>query len=245
MRSKIAKKILASAMALVLAVAFMPFSAFAEDGELEAASESALTAQSAPAYVQHKTIDGLGIGSIGNPQYGAGGWDKVYFGSDTPEDLWLINDFGDYDLITPSEPVLFNVLNNHETYFSSDGEPTMLLDCANVQYRYNPYHYYANPGWLGSYIRTNLRDHYAGYMTSFYGWHHGKFTEQEFYAIKPSTKTEPSPSDGKMWPESPAEYYYEFSPLDNDRVFILDAHEVMNQSYGFTANHSAKTATRK
>ena len=244
MKLTIARRIIASAMAVVLAVGLTPLSAFAEGDDSGTQETPKLNAQDAPGYVKWKTIDGLGIGSIGNPQPGAGGWDRVYFGSSTPEDLWLLNDFGDIDLITPSEPVLFNVLNNHETYFSSDGEPTMLLDCANVQYRYNPYHYYANPNWSGSYIRTNLRDHYTGYYSSYYGFKPGKFTEQEFLAIKPSTKLEPSPTDGKMWPESPAEYYYEFAPLNEDRVFILDAHEAMNESYGFPSNHAAKSGTR-
>ena len=158
-----------------------------------------------------KTISGLGTGSIENPIQGAGGWSKVYFGS-------------------KEDPILFNVLQKKETVFSSEEKPTMLLDCAynlaNKRFSSND----SNTDWSSSEIRNWLNGDFKG----------SRFTTAEISAIAASSKSEKGPRDGNG-------YYYQYydedygtvtstlwwKALNGESIFLLDAAEATNTSYGF------------
>ena len=82
-----------------------------------------------------KTVNGLGVTSLTDPQYGNGGWCKVYFGSS-------------------GTPIRFNVLNTNETNFGD--ATTLLLDCDSIvesiyAASYNEY------SWGGSITRYWMR----------------------------------------------------------------------------------------
>lgn len=156
-----------------------------------------------------KTVAGLGVSPIGNPNpMLGGGWSFVVFGN-----------FSKYNQTIKKyekSPMYYRVLSNETTEY---GGKTMLLDnditptlgdFDNTM----PYHY---NNWANSTLRADLN---SEFLTN-------RFTTQESEAISFSTKTEPSEYDGESQASAG------FAPLDNDKIFILDYVEANRATYGF------------
>ena len=218
MKLKGIKRFFSAAVAVVLVVGLMSPPAFAEtpsDQQEEtplAAVESAdltsdLQMTTQWHYGDEKEITGLGTGAIANPQKANGGWNKVYFGSN--------EDSG-------KTPLLFNVLNTHETNF---GGQTMFLDCATI---------------IENRAIGGARNNYFNSGTDYYLNHQffeTRFTTQEQNAIAQSVKLGQAPGDGMGWVDDDGGWASPFCPIkanDYAKIFILDAHEATNESYGFT-----------
>ena len=160
-----------------------------------------------------KTITGLGTGAIADPTPGAGGWSYVYYGT-----------YG-------NNSVKYRVLDVQTTDFSGN---TMLLDCDSIlesmqmdatfdYYRYRNDQTYRNSyaySWTNSTIYNWLNGN------DFYG-NAGVFTAAEKAAIAASTKTGGSNNDGQGYAS------LDFQPLNGEHIFLLDAKEVTNTSYGY------------
>lgn len=143
----------------------------------------------------------------------AGVWNKVYFGSKTT-------------------PNLFNVLATGETRF---GGKTLLLDCASIlQYLRFDNDGSPNEGaskaneWAYSDIRTWLNGTFLN----------GRFTAAEISAIAESSKSGKAEGyDGNGWSS------LGWASLNGEKVFLLDAVEATNTSYGFE-NTDLSSTTR-
>ncbi len=168
-----------------------------------------------------KTQDntGLGTGSIADPASGAGGWSLVYFGK--------------YN----GNPVLYRVLDKDATEF---GGNTMLLDCSTTltmsvmdsdcdSSNYSGFSYRWTESDICSWLNGN----------DFYN-NTNVFTTIEKGAIAASSKADKSSSDGD------GRIFHNFQPLAGEHVFLLDAKEVTNTSYGFSSdpgNNSTRIKT--
>ena len=176
----------------------------------------------------------LGVDAIPNPKYGGGNWSKVYLGTGKIEDsdVWLLRGLIDKDV-----PVLFNVLNKHETAFTSSGEPTMLLESATVQFmdEVNNAIHEREQEWAHSRINNwELNERYIN-----------KFSAQEKDAIAPSVKANRAGEDAEEWkPNANLRSYY-FEPLTGKKLFILDHLEILNPSYGFPTTLGNTTLRKK
>ncbi len=167
------------------------------------------------ARAEGKTITGLGTGAITNPASGAGGWSKVYFGS-------------------KNNPILFNVLTTNTSNF---GGTTMLLDCASILQRMkfdddgspNTGAQKANE-WAFSDIRTWLN---GTFLTD-------RFTTVEASAIAESTKAGKGQGDGDGWSG-----ILGYAPLNQEQVFLLDAVEATNTTYGFENKYTESNTRMK
>ncbi|MCR4754813.1 MAG: DUF6273 domain-containing protein [Lachnospiraceae bacterium] len=168
-----------------------------------------------------KTITGLGTGVIAGPTNGntngLTGWtgNYVYYGT--------------YN----GNPVKYRVLAPSTSHF---GGKTLFLDCDNILTKMKhdsitPYEYGAN-GWANSEVNAWLNGTKAG------DFYHDSFTVQEKKAIAASVKSNKSPSDGI------SRDIYDFQPLTGERVFLLDAKEATNSSYGYK-NDIQTSITRK
>ena len=174
-----------------------------------------LTGMIAHADSNDKTISGLGTGGIANPIRENGGWSQVYFGS-------------------KDSPILFNVLKNGETNF---GGHTLLLDCATtLRCRNFDDDGETNAGaqqpneWAYSDIRTWLNETFRN----------NTFTSAEISAIASSNKPRKGDSDGNgLWHnDNPSDQWgLNFAPLTGEQIFLLDAKEATNTSYGFFDSH--------
>ena len=165
-----------------------------------------------------KTITGLGTGAIADPTPGAGGWSYVYYGT-----------YG-------NNSVKYRVLDVQTTDFSGS---TMLLDCDSIlesmqmdatfdQNRYQNDQTYHNSyaySWTNSTIYSWLNGN------DFYG-NTGVFTAAEKAAIAVSTKTGVSNNDGQGLGE------LDFQPLNGEHIFLLDAKEATNTSYGYPSSYN-------
>lgn len=171
-----------------------------------------------------KTITGLGTGVIADPTPGAGGWSYVYYGT-----------YG-------GNNVKYRVL---DTQTSDYGGSTMLLDCDSIlermqmdatfdMDRYNapndPYSTSYAYSWTNSTIYNWLNGN------DFYG-NTGVFTAAEKAAIVASSKSVELGGDGV------GISYLDFQPLSGEHIFLLDAKEVTNTSYGYP-NDSGNNALR-
>jgi len=164
---------------------------------------------------EEKAITGLGTGAITNPASGAGGWSKVYFGS-------------------KDNPILFNVLTTNTSNF---GGTTMLLDCASIlQYLKFDNDGSPNTGaqkaneWAFSDIRTWLN---GTFLTD-------RFTTVEASAIAESTKAGKGQGDGDGWSG-----VLGYAPLNQEQVFLLDAVEATNTTYGFENKYTSSNTRIK
>ena len=119
------------------------------------------------------------------------------------------------------DPIMFNVLQINESHF---GGNTLLLDCASVLEQ-KPFD--ENSGHTNDWSKCTLKDWLNGDFLN------DRFTDPETAAIAESNKKEAAEGydgDGKM------EYNkgsLTFAPLTGEKVFVLDAKEVTNTSYGF------------
>ena len=164
---------------------------------------------------KEKAITGLGTGAITNPASGAGGWSKVYFGS-------------------KNNPILFNVLTTNTSNF---GGTTMLLDCASIlQHMKFDDDYSPNTGaqkaneWAFSDIRTWLN---GTFLTD-------RFTTIEASAIAESTKAGKGQGDGDGRSGDLG-----YAPLNQEQVFLLDAVEATNTTYGFENKYNSSNTRLK
>lgn len=134
---------------------------------------------------------------------GSGRWSYVYYGT---------NPFDS------GRPLKYRVLNNFENAFSgSSGPRTMLLDCDSIIHEI---YYGDNKKWAGSVMREYLNS------TESFRFLTG-MTAAEQDAIAVSNKT------GKMGGDGDGVTWLDFAPVENDRIFLLDAKEVTNFGYGY------------
>jgi len=168
-----------------------------------------------------KTIAGLGTGMIADPTVPSADTDAwkgsyVYFGT-----------YG-------GNSVKYRVLDSNTTVF---GGKTMLLDCDSILETHafdedgNANTGYTNANeWAGSDIRTYLN---GTFLTNT-----NNFSEAEQSAIASSTKSAEYSTDGNGW------IYLSYASLNNDKIFLLDAKEVTNTSYGYS-NTEGSAVNRK
>ncbi len=152
--------------------------------------------------------------------------------------------YGQYN----SNPVKYRVLDPNTSVF---GGTTMLLDCDSIleKVRFDN-DGVANEGatkvsewafsdlkaWLNTTNTLEIESgvNKAGFLNS--------FTSSENTAIATSTKASPATgtkADGSGW-----SYFYDYAGLSNDRIFVLDAKEATNTSYGY-ADTENDDKTRK
>ena len=153
-----------------------------------------------------KEITGLGTGTIDNPTNG------------NTEGLtgWAGNYvyYGKYD----NKSVKYRVLSKSTDEF---GGATMLLDCDStlLTRRFDD----NSNVWADSELKTWLNG------SEFLG-NTSLFTPAENAAIAVSTKQNASQSDGSGWSD------FGFAALDGEKIFVLDAKEATNTTYGYTDN---------
>ena len=169
---------------------------------------------------------GLGTSIIANPTVPTSKTDAwtgsyVYFGT---------NGYNDDNTL---KSVKYRVLDNNTTVF---GGTTMLLDCDSVLETYkfdndgSPNDGYSKANdWAGSDIKSHLN----GF------WGQSLFYTAEYSAIAESTKNEADGTDGSGWNE------LEFTSLSGDKMFLLDAKEATNTSYGYFNTYSKAESRRK
>ena len=174
-----------------------------------------------------KTITGLGTGAIRNPL--------------APEDEdteWRGSYvyFGKYDANGDgtAEPVRYRVLDKASGDFGVSGR-SLLLDCDTMLYdaQFDPQKY--QNIWAKSDVRKRLNE--GG--NSFLG-QPGNFTDAEKSAIAESRKSDPAPGDGDDISDC-----FSFAPLSGEKVFVLDAVEVVRASYGYTDSSGESESRRK
>ena len=208
-RNTVVRRIAAWVLAVLCAVAILPVydwggSANASEDEWE------------------KTVDFLGTTGIKAPT-APDYWDKDWAGSF----IW----FGHYN----KSPIKFRVLDPQTTKF---GGNTVFLDCASVLYRsefksnVRPYTegVYVN-SWQNSEIRQSLNS--TGFLYHDYG-----FTDQERDVIAESTVASHKLTTNATWGEQDerriaAETMKNYVALKGDKVFLLDAEDVVNPVYGY------------
>lgn len=168
---------------------------------------------------------GLGTSIIANPTVPTNKTDAwtgsyVYFGT---------NGYNDDNTL---KSVKYRVLDNNTTVF---GGTTMLLDCDSVLETYkfdndgSPNDGYSKANdWAGSDIKSHLN----GF------WGKSLFYTAEYSAIAESTKNEADGTDGS------GENELEFTSFSGDKIFLLDAKEATNISYGYF-NTYGKAESRK
>lgn len=169
---------------------------------------------------------GLGTSIIANPAVPTNKMDAwtgsyVYFGT---------NGYNDDDTL---KSVKYRVLDNNTTVF---GGTTMLLDCDSVLETYkfdndgSPNDGYSKANdWAGSDIKSHLN----GF------WGQSLFYTAEYRAIAESTKNGADGTDGGGWNE------LEFTSLSGDKIFLLDAKEATNTSYGYFNTYSKAESRKK
>lgn len=169
---------------------------------------------------------GLGTSIIANPTVPTNKTDEwkgsyVYFGT---------YGYNDDDTL---KSVKYRVLDNNTTVF---GGTTMLLDCDSVLETYKfdddgrPNDGYSKANdWAGSDIKSRLN----GF------WGNSLFYTAEYSAIAESTKNETDGTDGRGGNE------LEFTSLSGDKIFLLDAKEATNTSYGYFNTYSKAESRKK
>lgn len=176
---------------------------------------------------------GMMPGMVGNvTQVKAAGGDKTIAGLGTgvisnptvptaSTDAWQGSYvyFGTYG----GNPVKYRVLDNNTSVF---GGTTMLLDCDSIL----ELHVFGNSNvWADSNIRTYLNE---TILTNC-------FTSIEQNAIASSTKSDIDSTDGAGTND------LSYVSLNNDKIFLLDAKEVTNTSYGYSDVESGAENRKK
>ena len=181
----------------------------------------------------NKTIM-LGTSGIGNPtppqnQNSAWTGSYVYFGS------------YDFDENGTKEPVKYRVLDNETTVF---GGKTMLLDCDRILLprKFDG----SNSDWNNSDIKRFLNSEKdvsnndnPAYDYSSTGFLTTSFSKTEQDAIAESTKDNKSDKDGDGWGK------LSWCSLNGEKIFILDAKEATNTSYGYSNRYYDSAVNRK
>ena len=123
-------------------------------------------------------------------------------------------------------PVRYRVLDKAATEF---GGNTMLLDCDHVLFMI-PYDAESNV-WADSDVKNDLN----GYIMQ------DDYYPAEILAMANSTKAEPSSNDGTISTLN----RFGFAPLTGEKLFLLDAREVTNPSYGYVTEATVRTSYTK
>ena len=133
--------------------------------------------------------------------------------------------FGTYN----GSPIKYRVLDSDTTTFSKDNNTkTMLLDCDSLLFE-SKFDDNSNE-WATSYLKRYLNSEKGeGYDYSSEGFLTTAFTSSEQSAIASSTKIVDS-SDGN----EEIGRYFKWSTLNDDKIFLLDAKEACNTSYGYS-----------
>ena len=133
--------------------------------------------------------------------------------------------FGTYN----GSPIKYRVLDSDTTIFSNDNTTnTMLLDCDSLLFE-SKFDDSSNE-WANSYLKRYLNSEKGeGYDYSSEGFLTTAFTSSEQSAIASSTKIVDS-SDGN----EEIGRYFKWSTLNDDKIFLLDAKEACNTSYGYS-----------
>ena len=168
-----------------------------------------------------KTIS-LGTDALGDPtvpEDGTSSWsgDYVYFGA------------------YHGEPMKYRVLDAGTTVFA-DGE-TVLLDSDRIVEKYHFHGSEDSNVWADSdlYRYLNGEGEYGGS-----GFLNESFTAEEQAVIAESVKNTAVDDDGAGW-----EGVLDFAPLDGDKIFVLDAAELTNVSYGYGSGRGTSAARAK
>ena len=193
--------------------------------------------------IADKTITGLGTGAIKIPTpgdtEGLTGWtgSYVYYGTFD----------SDSDPSTQVVPVRYRVLAADTTDFSADVEEgqekvhTMLLDCDSLL-KYKRFDNDGSPNdgatnaneWAYSDIKTYLN---GDFMSN--------YSASEQAAIAVSSKASPSSSDGKGWVSGSTDYLPWTALNNSEKIFLLDAKEATNTSYGYEDKDTSSNTRKK
>ena len=160
-----------------------------------------------------KTIAGLGTSAIANPTSSEDKWSGSYVY------------FGTYN----ESPVKYRVLNNKTSVF---GGTTMLLDCdsvlENMRFDEN------SRAWQYSEIRKKLTGESESFLTK-------SFSAIEQNAIATSSKTAVYAGDANgSGKDGEGSTGFEWTNLTGEKIFLLDAVEATNESYGYSSDNSRK-----
>ena len=207
------------------------------DDPTTAIDESKLTDYASSPVSLFKTITGLGTGAISNP-LDATGVDANY----TWQGSYVY--YGNYDRDASGSfiPIRYRVLDKSTAVYNTDtdGAATrkMLLDCDSILY----YMAFDSDGvanvdghnpkeWAISDVKTNVNG--AGFFNK-----QGVFTDSEKAAIVYSSKASAAADDGYGYTLDEIDTT-PYTPLVNDRIFLLDPKEVTNTKYGFRNSTTA------
>lgn len=140
--------------------------------------------------------------------------------------------FGTYN----GSPIKYRVLDSDTTTFSNDNTTnTMLLDCDSLLFE-SKFDDSSNE-WATSYLKRYLNSEKGeGYDYSSEGFLTTAFTSSEQSAIASSTKISVDSSDGNVDTFS----YFQWTTLNDDKIFLLDVKEACNTSYGYSNAVEAK-----
>ena len=140
--------------------------------------------------------------------------------------------FGKYN----GSPIKYRVLDSDTTTFSKDNNTkTMLLDCDSLLFD-SKFDDNSNE-WSTSYLKRYLNSEKGeGYDYSSEGFLTTAFTSSEQNAIASSTKISVDSSDGNVDTFS----YFQWTTLNDDKIFLLDVKEACNTSYGYSNAVEAK-----
>ena len=174
-----------------------------------------------------KTIAGLGTSIIKDPTEPT---------STTDEWKGSYVYYGNYDIADDgtAEPTKYRVLDASTTTYSEDGTTqTMLLDCDSVLYEqiFHVYKYNADAGdWTESDIKSSLNG--DGFLNKA-----GVFTTTEKNAIATSKVASHAlttdSETGVNVDEITAYMFKNYVGLNGEQIFLLDAEDVCNKSYGY------------
>lgn len=144
-------------------------------------------------------------------------------------DAWMGNYvyYGKYDGTNPTK---YRVLDPSSTAFGVTGG-SLFLDCDTTLYNAR-FHGRSNV-WSSSAVKTGLNG-YAFLNKA------NNFTAIEKGAIAASTKAQKSSTDGDGWDGT-----LNWAPLEHDTIFLLDAKEATNTSYGYANTDDPDNARKK
>lgn len=135
--------------------------------------------------------------------------------------------YGKYD---GTNPTRYRVLDPSSAAFGVTGG-SLLLDCDSILY--NAQFDSSSNVWSSSAVRTGLNgDDFLNKANN--------LTAVEKGAIAASTKAQKSSTDGNGWDGT-----LNWASLDNDTIFLLDAKEATNTSYGYANTDNSDNARKK
>ena len=175
-------------------------------GTIQVMPRSGMVVKAEESTGTEKTIAGLGTGIIANPT-----------APTSTSDVWTGSYvyFGTYS----GSPVKYRVLDSNTTVF---GGTTMLLDCDSILWTGSDPGGVFSSGNINEWAHSDIRR----YLNETFLTNNFSTTEQN--AIAKSTKSAADSSDGDGWSD------LNYVELNNDKIFLLDAKEATNESYGYS-----------